>query len=246
MKKIKNFKTCCETAEHKRAYNKELFRVVAPKYDIVTKLLSYNRDVVWKRKLIESLPIENFEGGLFLDIACGTGDLAFALACKFPNAIIHGIDLTPEMLAYAQAKNRHSNLQFSTQDMCHLTYPSESVDLITGSYALRNAPDLSIALKEFTRVLKPGGIAAFLDFSKSSSKMIQKLTYSLLKIWGGLWGLLLHRNPAIYNYIAESLKQYPDREKLHNLLMSNGLELFTKKSFFGGIIELVICKKISE
>lgn len=241
VKRIQNFKSCPATAEDKKAYNKELFEVVASKYDLVTKLLSLNRDAVWKRELISSIPIRDY--GLCLDIACGTGDIAFALAAEFPNATIEGIDLTAEMLTYAQAKNGYSNLQFSMDDMCHLDFPSDSVDLITGGYALRNAPDLLIAMKEFARVLKPGGIAAFLDFSKSSSKTIQYINYYLLKFWGGFWGLFLHRNPAIYSYIAESLTRYPDRAKLHNIFMDNGFKILTKKRFFWGMIELIICKK---
>lgn len=238
---IKNFKDCPATPEHKKDYNRELFNIVAPKYDKITKILSCNRDVLWKRYLIKAIPAKEYQ--LCVDVACGTGDLAFALARRFPAAQVHGIDVTPAMLEYAQVKNNYPNVQFMLQDMNHLAYQNQSVDLITGGYALRNAPDLSIALKEFARILRPGGITAFLDFSKSSSRMSQKIVYYLLKTWGSLWGILLHGNPAVYGYIAESLAQYPDRQKLYQMLDDAGFDVIEKRRFFLGIIEQIICKK---
>ncbi len=238
---IKNFKKCSGSPEHKKVYNQQLFQAVAPKYDLITKILSCNHDARWKQYLIERIPAGEYN--LCLDIACGTGDLTFALARRFGQAHIHGIDLTPRMLEYAQKKNTFANVQFMMLDMCHLGHQSGTVDLISGGYALRNAPDLAAVLQECVRVLKPGGIAAFLDFSKPSSKLGQHATYYLLKFWGGLWGLLLHANPAVYGYIAESLARYPDRNILYTMLNGAGFDLLETKRFFGGIIELIICKK---
>lgn len=238
---IQNFKNSPENPASKKAYNQELFTEVAPQYDRITKILSLWHDAGWKRKLIASLPPKTYHQ--CVDIACGTGDITFFLAKKFPQANIVGVDLTPEMIAYAQQKNRNSNVTFMLGDMCQLTQQPESVDLVTGGYALRNAPDLSIALAQIHKILKPGGIAAFLDFSKPTSKFLQKAEYHLLRVWGGLWGLVFHKNPSVYGYIAESLARYPDRQQLHTLLQDSGFDLIKTQRLFGGITEIIICSK---
>ena len=91
------------------------------------------------------------------------------------------------------------------------------MDIVTGGYALRNAPDLGTAIDEISRVLKPCGVAAFLDFSKPSGKILQKMEYWALKTWTGPWGTLLHRNREVYRYIAESLQPFPDRSQLRDI-----------------------------
>lgn len=238
---IDNFRKIDQKPESKKAYNQELFAIVAPQYDRITKILSLGRDRYWKKQLIKMLPKKDYHH--CIDIACGTGDLTFALNQHFPHAHIQGIDLTPSMISYARGKCSCSKISFTCGDMCDLKITDRSIDLITGGYALRNAPDLSKALSEFYRILKPGGIAAFLDFSKPTSPVMQKLEYHLLKTWGGLWGLVFHRNPAVYSYIAESLAQFPTSNELLKLLEENQFKVIKTKRFFGGITELIICQK---
>ena len=117
------------------------------------------------------------------------------------------------------------------------------MDIVTGGYALRNAPDLCVVLEEISRVLKPGGIAAFLDFSKPKNKILQALHVWILKIWGGLWGLLLHGNTHIHGYIAASLKNYPNRDQLQYLLTQHGFIILTTRRFFLGMTEIITVQK---
>ena len=117
------------------------------------------------------------------------------------------------------------------------------VDIVTGGYALRNAPDFDQTLCEIFRVLKPGGKAFFLDFSKSHRGGLQKLGYVILKIWGSTWGILFHKNPDIYGYIAESLRTYPDRRTLKKKVLSHGFTDFNSSTFFLGLIEMFDFKK---
>ncbi|HQH28023.1 MAG TPA: class I SAM-dependent methyltransferase, partial [Oligoflexia bacterium] len=100
-------------------------------------------------------------------------------------------------------------------------------------------------LLEINRVLRPGGIAAFLDFSKPKQRALQKAEFWLLKLWCGFWGALFHRNPEVYSYIAESLNRFPDRAQLRRIFREKGFaELFSKRFFFG-VIEVVIVQKES-
>lgn len=228
----------------KREFNRTHFAEAAPRYDLVTKVLSFGGDAVWKRRLVDAL---SEEPATALDLACGTGDVCFLLAERFSNAGIEGLDLTREMLDIAERRNQFGDrVGFVEGDICNLPQADASKELITGSYALRNAPDLLQALQEIHRVLKPGGVAAFLDFSKSPSRTAQRIQYVLLRFWGGLWGLLLHGNPAVHGYIAASLRAYPDRQQLDGFFKSAGFERVSSRLFYGGMTEMILLRKESK
>jgi ubiquinone/menaquinone biosynthesis methyltransferase len=229
-------------AETKKHYNERLFREVAPRYDFITRALSFGRDVTWKRTLISLLPAR--KSPVCVDLACGTGDLTFLLAGKYPDGRIVGLDITEPMLAIAGDRNAYPNVSFVNQDMRSIETPSETVDIVTGGYALRNAPDLGTTIDEIARVLKPGGVAAFLDFSKPEADIPQRTEYWCLKIWTGLWGVLLHHNHEVYSYIAESLQHFPDRRHLRNLFEQKGFSVVDFRRFLGGITELLVVQKL--
>lgn len=230
-----------KTPEGKKYFNEEVFSVIAPRYNFITRALSLWRDGSWKRDLVAVLP--SVQAPLCLDLASGTGDIAFLLAMRYAHASIIGIDITDAMLNRARQRNHHSNVCFVNQNMGCLDFPDESFDIITGGYALRNAPDLDSVLVEIHRVLKTNGVCAFLDFSKPPGKLLQRVEYWLLKVWTGFWGLLLHRNTEVYGYIAESLLLYPDRAELRHILTRNNFTVVTSCLYFFGIIELLVVSK---
>jgi ubiquinone/menaquinone biosynthesis methyltransferase len=234
-------KIVLENPQEKKTYNEQLFTIVAPRYDFITRVLSFGQDRRWKTTLIKSLP--DIAKPYCVDLACGTGDVTFALAQKYHHGVVVGVDLTLSMLDVARAKNRLQHVSFVQADMNELPYQNDSIDIITGSYALRNAPDLDQALAEVARVLKTGGTAAFLDFSKPKNRLLQKGEYYLLKWWGSLWGFLVHRDPRVYAYIAESLALYPNRSELRLLLEKHGFDVEKSTLLMGGCLELLVCKK---
>jgi ubiquinone/menaquinone biosynthesis methyltransferase len=229
-------------AEEKKYYNERLFAEIAPRYDSITRVLSFGRDAAWKRALVSLL--HSHESPVCVDLACGTGDIAFRLASKYPRGRIVGVDITEPMLEIARHRNTHPNVSFVNQDMGSLEIVSQSVDIVTGGYALRNAPDLGTVIDEISRVLKPRGVAAFLDFSKPDAYIPQEVEYWGLKIWTGLWGVLLHRNHEVYSYIAESLKRFPDRHRLRNTFRAKGFSVINSRLFFGGVTELLVVQKL--
>lgn len=229
------------TAANKKHLNQEMFAIIAPQYNFITRLFSFWQDAGWKNSLIAALPA--VPAPHCLDLACGTGDLCFLLAHKYPQGDIKGLDLTEEMLVPARKANRYPHVRFIKGDMGELEIADESSDIITGGYALRNAPDLKQAIAEIHRVLKPGGTAAFLDFSKPANRWAQKLEYYLLKGWTGLWGLILHRNHEVYSYIAESLRAFPDREALQKIFINQGFSIVDSQLHFLGITETLIVQR---
>ena len=229
------------SAAKKKHLNEEMFAVIAPRYDFITRLFSFWQDASWKRGLVDALP--SLSAPACLDLACGTGDLCFLLAEKYPAAHITGIDLTKEMLVLARQVNRYDSVAFERGDMGQLQNPDLSVDVVTGGYALRNAPDLKQTISEIHRVLKPQGIAAFLDFSKPEGRFAQRIEYGLLKGWTGLWGLIFHRNHEVYSYIAESLSLYPDRAQLQDMFAQQGFTIISSRLHFLGITETLLVQK---
>jgi demethylmenaquinone methyltransferase/2-methoxy-6-polyprenyl-1,4-benzoquinol methylase len=229
-----------DTPDTRRAYTRRIFSVVAPRYPLVTRLLSFFRDAAWKRRLVDAL--QPLHEGIVLDIACGPGDITIACKKRYPGATVIGADLSAPMLASFPPRERASII-LTRQDMGTLAVRAGSVDILTGGYALRNAPDLPAAVAEISRIVKPGGTAAFLDFSRSQNRFAAAVAIALLSLWGSFWGLLLHGNPRIYGYIAKSLSRFPDRAGLRRLFQAGGfIETYSRRQMFG-MIEIVVFRK---
>ena len=147
------------------------------------------------------------------------------------------------MLELARRRYHAKNVEFLRQDMGATDLPDEAADIVTGSYAVRNAPELRQAFVEIHRILRPGGFAALLDFSKSPMPWLQKLQLIILKYWCGLWGLVLHGNPEVHSYIAASLKNFPDHIQLYSLLQECGFAVSYSRRFYLGTLELLVLQK---
>jgi demethylmenaquinone methyltransferase/2-methoxy-6-polyprenyl-1,4-benzoquinol methylase len=236
----------------KRDYNRRVFRAVAPRYAVITRLLSFGMDAWWKRTLVARLPsaVAWPQSGVSpraLDLACGTGDISLLLARRLPGGRVEGLDLSPAMLARARRRAGYrraaGGLRYRLGDLGRLPYPAESFHLVTGGYALRNAPELERCLREVFRVLRRGGSAAFLEFNRSPVPWLGRLQVRLLSAWGGLWGLLLHGNPEVYAYIAETLAMFPDRLSFERLLRELGFRKVRSLLTPGGFVSLTFAVK---
>jgi ubiquinone/menaquinone biosynthesis methyltransferase len=230
--------------EYKKNFNKAHFTIAAKKYNFATKGLSLFQDRKWKDLLVKNIP--NYPAPNILDLACGTGDICFKLSDKFPNSLITGIDLTPQMLYVAKHTSSNGNISFIEGDIAFLPFSNDSFEIITASYAIRNSPKLLLTLNEVSRTLKSGGTFAILDFSKPDSKISQKVQQFILKFWGGLWGLVLHFNPNVHSYIGKSLSNYPSQSELIKSLTDLKFQIKERHKFMFGNIEIIILsKKIS-
>jgi demethylmenaquinone methyltransferase/2-methoxy-6-polyprenyl-1,4-benzoquinol methylase len=229
------------TAERKQQVTREVFAKLAPAYDHFSAPLSFWRDRAWKRDLVAGLPAHM--NPACLDLACGTGDLCFLLAARYPNARILGTDITEAMLALARQRNQYSLVDFANADMLATGQPAASFDIVTGGYALRNAPDLDRALAEIARVLKPGGAAAFLDFSNPPQPFLRAVFKVLLRLWGGAWGLCLYGNPKYFTYITASLHAFPDRVELRRRLAAHSLSTTGSRLHMLGLLETIFVQK---
>lgn len=225
------------SATDKRDFNREHFAVAAARYDQATVAMSLGRDRAWKRLLIASLPESSRP--VCLDLACGTGDICLQLAERYPHGEIIGLDLTAPMLDLARRRGVPPRLTYLRGDMHDLPLATASCDLVTGSYALRNAPDLGRAVAEIARVLRPGGEALFLDFARAASPVGQRWQYRLLRGWCGLWGRILSGSWEVHGYIADSLRTFPAAGDLDRLFRDHGLQPVSRRRLFGGMLQLL-------
>ena len=234
------------TPEGKRRYVATLFATIAERYDLITVLLSYGRDRRWKRRLVElAAP---FDGARALDLATGTGDLAFALAARGARAV--GLDLTRRMIELARAKGaavrpfhrdrgtKSSAPHFLVGDMLALPFSNGSFDIVTTGYGWRNVPDLGAAIDEIGRVLKPGGQALSLDFNRPSSRLVRSVYLRYLSLVGGVLGWMLHRDPDTYRYIPASIRQYPGADAVARLLEARGFTRVRYYPVLGGLMAI--------
>ncbi|MEA3247427.1 MAG: ubiquinone/menaquinone biosynthesis methyltransferase [Gemmatimonadota bacterium] len=188
-----------------------MFDLVAPHYDDFTRLFSFGMDARWKAELLAMVTRAAANATTVLDVACGTGDLAFAVAGALPAAQVQGVDPATEMLARAHARRAAvpaavaRRVTFVPGDLGRLPAADASVDLVTAGYAFRNAASLHAALDECARVLRPGGVLASLDFYRPPSAPWRALYLGYLRAAGNLFGWWWHREPVAYGYIAPSI-----------------------------------------
>jgi len=143
---------------------RELFNAIAPRYDFINDLQSLGLHRRWKKRLVK-LADPN-EGQRALDLCCGTGDIAFALAQRGADVI--GIDFSQPMLDQAAVRNSESKVTFLHGDALDTKQPDDHFDLVTIAYGLRNLTNFKGGLREMHRVAKPGGKLLVLDFGKPS------------------------------------------------------------------------------
>lgn len=224
------------TPEAKRTYVRRLFSVIAPRYDLITVLLSYGQDGRWKRRLTGMARIE--KGVPALDLACGTGDIAFGLAAA--GASVTGLDITPAMLQLARRRPEaaHLRVRLVAGDMTALPFPDASFLVVTTGYGLRNVPDLPGALAEIYRVLTPGGRMLSLDFNRPAHPAVRAVYLAYLTLVGSVLGAILHRDPDTYRYIPESIRRYPGAGAVCTLARRAGFSQCTWQPVLGGLMAI--------
>ena len=234
-----NLKEHVSSKEKKQRYVNRMFETIAPRYDFITGFLSYGMDRRWKRKLIDTFDLKGGERAL--DLACGTGDITFALAKRLVSGQAVGLDITQGMLDIAERKRSEMNLHnvsFHRADILGIPFADETFDCVTAGYALRNVPDLEAALEEIIRVLKAGGRFCSLDFGHPPNKLYRWIYLNYLTVVGSTLGLALHGDPDTYRYIPESLKLYPGQSGVRDMMERAGFAEAGFREFGGGIMSL--------
>jgi demethylmenaquinone methyltransferase/2-methoxy-6-polyprenyl-1,4-benzoquinol methylase len=176
-----------------------------------------------------------------VDVACGTGDLALALAGARTDVRVTGVDVSARMLAIAADRAAHlpaTPPRFIHGDLARLPLRDASVDVITGGYAIRNAPARQAALQELARVLRPGGHCVTLDFFRPRFGPWRRLYLGYLSVTGSAVGWLWHRMPVVYRYIARSIDHFVSWQAFAGELVDAGFEVRSVQRRLGGGIAI--------
>lgn len=232
--------TALATPDGKRRYTRQVFATIADRYDLITRLLSFGFDPHWKRQLVTRARLGPRDR--VLDLACGTGDLAYLTLPRVERVV--GLDLTHRMLVLARAKAPSARrVRFLAGDMTALPFPDAAFTVVTTSYGLRNVPDLPLAIAEARRVLTPGGRLLSLDFNRPEDPFVRAVYLGYLRVVGGILGWLLHRDPDTYRYIPETIRRYPGAEGVARLLCEGGFEQVEALPVLGGLMTIHVAHR---
>ena len=216
---------------------REVFRSVAPSYDVMNDLMSGGLHRVWKKFTVDLANVQ--PGETVLDVASGTADLAQAFAKRAGAANVWQTDINEAMLKVGRDRLANEGLitPNALADAEKLPFASDAFDIVTVAFGLRNMTHKDIALAEMTRVLKPGGRLFVLEFSKvykSLEKAYDAYSFGLLpKI--GKW---VAKDEASYQYLAESIRMHPDQESLKQMMSAAGLSNVEYWNLAAGVVAL--------
>ncbi|PHX94865.1 MAG: bifunctional demethylmenaquinone methyltransferase/2-methoxy-6-polyprenyl-1,4-benzoquinol methylase UbiE [Pedosphaera sp.] len=232
-----------EAGEGRAERVNDLFAAIAPRYDLINDLQSFGLHRWWKRRLIQFAAVQPGESAL--DLCCGTGDVAFALAEA--GARVTGMDFSAPMLAVAEARKVKVGVAagpvFLQGDALRTPFPDAHFDVVTISYGLRNLASVDDGLREMWRVLKPGGRLLVLDFGKPDSAAWRGAYLAYLRFAVPVFGRLFCKNAEAYGYILESLQHYPAQRGVDEKLRALGAANARIVNFLGGVMSINVAEK---
>ena len=223
-----------------------MFAEIAPRYDLLNHLLSLNIDKRWRARAVRMLPPEGDDP--ILDVCTGTGDLALGLAkAAGPHVAVTGADFCHEMLTRADEKAKRTetpNVTFCEADTQSLPFASDTFQITTVAFGLRNVADTDRGLAEMARVTKPGGRVAILEFSRPRHWFFGRMYKAYFKLLLPLVGQLFSRSKdKAYKYLPASVQQFPDGEALAERMRAAGLTDVEFRPFTFGISTLYVGRK---
>jgi len=223
-----------------------MFAAIAPRYDFLNHLLSFNIDRFWRKALIERLTtVLQRPRAKVLDLCCGTGDVLLDMQKVASNPVL-GADFCHPMLVEARAKASHKGYpaQLFEADALQLPLSDSTLDAISIAFGFRNLANYSAGLLELHRVLKQDGVLAILEFSHPTA-WFMRLTYGFYsEMMLPAIGALISGSREAYAYLPDSIRKFPQPEELGKMMEAAGFTETTFEMLTGGIAALHIGKKV--
>lgn len=232
---------------------RQMFGEISGRYDLMNHLLSGGTDVYWRWRTVRAVPPQGTAP--ILDVCTGTGDLALAYWKAGKGRVpIEATDFTPEMLRIAETKRDKrfsrqiaggaAKLTFQEADTQHLPFPDDQFQIVSVAFGLRNVTDTNQGLREMIRVCQPGGRVAVLEFSMPTNPVFNWVYRTYFKFVLPRIGQVFARNrQAAYNYLPESVAQFPYGKALAVKMEDCGLSEVTWTPFTFGIATLYVGRK---
>lgn len=200
-----------------------MFSRIAGRYDLMNRLMTAGRDQAWRRAAARELRLD--EDGWVLDLATGTGDLAFAVRAAYPRARVVAMDFSEAILREGVRKARargERGVDWGVGDALALPFPDATFDGCTNAFLIRNVVDLPLCLREMRRVVKPGGRVVCMEITHPQTPIFKQLFtiyfYKLVPLIGGL----IAGDPGAYSYLPNSLTRFPPAEPLKRIMQAAG------------------------
>lgn len=216
---------------------REMFNSIAPRYDLLNRLLSLGIDRRWRRFAVKQIKFA--EGGRILDVATGTADVALEIASFTPDSVtVTGVDFSPQMVEFGREKVKQSyfsdRITLQVAPCESMPFEDNSFDSATIAFGIRNVVDRLCGLKEILRVLKPGGRIVVLEFSNPHSRFFKAAyNFYFLKILPLVGGLI--SNFSAYKYLPDSVLEFPSQEEFKKIMSAAGFSHVEHKDLTFGI-----------
>jgi demethylmenaquinone methyltransferase / 2-methoxy-6-polyprenyl-1,4-benzoquinol methylase len=228
--------------EHHIRTVQEIFSTVTGRYDLLTHLFSFYRDIFWRRFAVKK--IKQGKRGRLLDVATGTADLAIETAMQNPGHFIVAMDFMAEMMALGARKLKKRGLlrrvSIVRGDAVDMPFPSGAFDAASIAFGIRNIPDKMKALREMARVVAPGGQVLVLEMTRPEHGFFGRLYSFYLQEIMPLATRVLSPNPAAYRYLADSILHFPSPSEFSGMMRKAGLSAVESYSLTWGITHLFV------
>lgn len=210
------------SGEARTRYVRAMFGRIAPRYDLLNRLMTAGQDRRWRREALRRMDLP--AAPVLLDLGAGTGDLGFEALAQRPAARVVALDFTPEMLRLGRRRPGGEHVQWVLGDAAHLPFPAASFDGLVSGFLLRNVAALEAALGEQRRVLRPGARVACLDTTPAPrSWLLPALRFHLHTVIPAL-GRLIAGDSQAYNYLPQSTERFVTAEALAAHLRAAGFQ----------------------
>ncbi len=213
--------------EEKAEFVNQMFARIARRYDLMNRLMTGGRDVAWRRFVVEQAALS--PGGMALDAATGTADIALELARQNggqnSDGMVVGLDFCPQMMEVGQSKVATAGVRvhFAAGDMLHLPFPDDTFEAVTTGFAMRNVTDIPRAFAEMRRVVQPGGRVVCLEIARPDSPLFRPLFRLYFYRLVPLIGALISGQGYAYAYLPQSLTNFPSPDELAATMEEVGL-----------------------
>ena len=216
-----------------------MFGAIARRYDLANHTLSCGTDFYWRKCAADI--VASWRPGKIVDLATGTGDLALALQKKLPDAEVTGVDFVPEMLELAQRKGVRKTI---LADAMQLPFSDGSFDCVTIAFGLRNMENWGGALAEMSRVLGRDGHLLVLEFSLPTRPIVRAIYRLYLHRCLPLLGSLLTRKKSAYDYLGDSIEEFPSGHAMIDLIQASGFRHATLQPLSYGIATIYTAQSV--
>jgi len=216
-----------------------MFGTIARRYDLANHTLSCGTDFYWRKRAANI--VASWRPGKIVDLATGTGDLALALQKKLPDAEVTGVDFVPEMLDLAQRKGVRQTI---LADAMQLPFSDGSFDCVTIAFGLRNMENWGGALAEMSRVLGRDGNLLVLEFSLPTRSIVRAIYRLYLHRCLPLLGSLLTRKKSAYDYLGDSIEEFPSGHAMIDLIEASGFRHATLQPLSYGIATIYTAQSV--